>query len=176
MQTTFNGVEERYAQTCTNISRSADSRWTVLLTHSAQAERHSVRQTWARDVSAVSSGTALSAKRLALDWSAALHTEAVGVPVERTSLEDADAWDDIMLSSEAVSTGRSSGGVQRTEAWHLCEAVQHNTDDVASNRSGGAPKTTGRNFALVWGDAAMSWARRCTTLYTKVVGFGAAWR
>ncbi|KAG3134270.1 hypothetical protein PI126_g18768 [Phytophthora idaei] len=121
-------------------------------------------------------GTALSAKRLALDWSAALHTEAVGVPVERTSLEDADAWDDIMLSSEAVSTGRSSGGVQRTEAWHLCEAVQHNTDDVASNRSGGAPKTTGRNFALVWGDAAMSWARRCTTLYTKVVGFGAAWR
>ncbi|KAG6947121.1 hypothetical protein JG688_00015677 [Phytophthora aleatoria] len=135
-----------------------------------------VVQTWARDVSAVSSGTALSAKRLALDWSAGLHTEAVSVPVECTSLEDADVWDDIMLSSEAVSTGRSGGGAQRTEAWHLCEAVQHNTDDVASNRSGGAAKTTGRIFALVWGDAAMSWARRCTTLYTKVVGFGAAWR
>ncbi|KAG3004724.1 hypothetical protein PC120_g18392 [Phytophthora cactorum] len=139
-------------------------------------ERNSVRQTWARDVSVVSSGTALSAKHLALDWSAALHTEAVGVPVECTSLEDADVWDDIMLSSEAVSTGRSGGGAQRAEAWHLCEAVQHNTDDVASNRSGGAAKTTGRNIALVWGDAAMSWARRYTTLYAKVVGFGAAWR
>ncbi|KAG3247967.1 hypothetical protein PI124_g7349 [Phytophthora idaei] len=139
------------------------------------AERNSVRQTWARDVSVVSSATALSAKRSALDWSAALHTEAVGVPVECTCLEDADVWDDIMLSSEAVSTGRSGGGAQRAKAWHLCEAVQHNTDDVASNRSGGAAKTTGRNFALVWGDAAMSWARRYTTLYAKIVGFGAAW-
>ncbi|KAG3134485.1 hypothetical protein PC128_g26205 [Phytophthora cactorum] len=122
------------------------------LIHAAQAERNSVQQTWARDISVVSSGTALSAKRLALDWSATLHT------------------------SEAVSTGRSGGGAQRAEAWHLCEAVQHNTDDVASNRSGGAANTTGRNFALVWGDAAMSWARRYTTLYAKVVGFGAAWR
>ncbi|KAG3200336.1 hypothetical protein PC128_g4661 [Phytophthora cactorum] len=76
-------------------------------------------------------------------------TDVVGVPVECTSLEDADVWDDIMLSSEAVSTGRSGGGVHRAEASHLREAVQHNTDDVASNRSGGAAKTTWRHFALV---------------------------
>ncbi|KAG2867583.1 hypothetical protein PC113_g1837 [Phytophthora cactorum] len=54
-----------------------------------------------------------------------------------------------MLSSEAVSTGRSGGGAHRAEASHLREAVQHNTDDVASNRSGGAAKTTWRHFALV---------------------------